>query len=416
MTDDYPPIADHGLIGDQQTCALVDTGGTINWFCCPRFDSPSVFASLLDHTKGGHFRLAPAASDVVTKQLYFPDTAILITRFMSSEGVGEICDFMPIDRPWIATDRHTIVRMLRVPRGTMTFDFEVAPRFDYGRAPHKLQTTEHGAVFESDHGALTLHSPVALEQRGDDVGGSITLNAGDVTGFILESGTSDSPRRPAPDALDAQFRDTARFWRQWLARLDVSTAAGATWCTEPRSPSSCSHTRRPAHRSRPRPQACPSKSAGNATGTTDTHGSATVRSPSRPSTGSGSLTTRSMFLLWLRDRFENRAADASGPLRIMYRVDGSADLEESTLDHWEGYRGSAPVRIGNGATDQLQLDIYGEALRRALSRRAQAAVDRQARLERPAQRSSIGCARTGTSPKKGSGRRAAAVKRSCTAG
>ena len=150
--DDYPAIADHGLIGDQQTCALVSTEGTIDWFCSPRFDSPSIFASLLDHEKGGKFAITPHTTEYATKQLYFPDTAVLITRFMSAEGVAEIHDFMPIDQPWLPTDRHSIVRMVRVPRGEVTLKFEIAPRFDYGRATHTVQKTEHGARFESRQG------------------------------------------------------------------------------------------------------------------------------------------------------------------------------------------------------------------------------------------------------------------------
>ena len=95
----FPKISEHGLIGDLQTAALVATDGTIDWFCVPRFDAPSVFASLLDAERGGRFRIAPDGSDVVTKQLYFPDTAVLMTRFMTPDGVGEVIDFMPIDEP-----------------------------------------------------------------------------------------------------------------------------------------------------------------------------------------------------------------------------------------------------------------------------------------------------------------------------
>src|SRR5271166_3277281 len=110
--DRYPGIGDHGLIGDLQTGALVTTDGTVDWFCCPRFDSPSVFASLLDAKRGGYFKIAPTTSDYVTKQLYFPETAMLITRFMTPDGVGEITDFMPVieGKP---TSRHRLVRQLR---------------------------------------------------------------------------------------------------------------------------------------------------------------------------------------------------------------------------------------------------------------------------------------------------------------
>src|SRR5262249_17853555 len=106
----YPPIADHGLVGDLQTAALIARDGTVDWFCCPRFDSPSVFASLLDHDGGGNFQIAPDRDDCTERQLYFPDSPVLITRFMSEEGVGEVADFMPVERPERPTDRHRLVR------------------------------------------------------------------------------------------------------------------------------------------------------------------------------------------------------------------------------------------------------------------------------------------------------------------
>lgn len=120
----YPPIAEHGLIGDLQTCALVSSEGVLNWFCSPRFDSPSVFAALLDHDRGGYFAITadtPAAeggtesAGVVTRQLYLADTAVLITRFLTRDGVGEVVDFMPVDDPHTATDRHRVLRVVRVP-------------------------------------------------------------------------------------------------------------------------------------------------------------------------------------------------------------------------------------------------------------------------------------------------------------
>ncbi|MET7440923.1 trehalase-like domain-containing protein, partial [Streptomyces sp. NPDC005568] len=155
--NDYPLIEDHGLIGDLQTAALVTTDGTIDWFCCPRFDSPSVFGALLDHGKGGHFSVRPAARTYTTKQLYHPDTAVLVTRFMTEDGAGEVVDFMPVTGTTV-TDRHRIVRMLRCVRGSMTFEGEVAPRFDYGRKPHEVHLTEHGAVFTSDELDLAVHT------------------------------------------------------------------------------------------------------------------------------------------------------------------------------------------------------------------------------------------------------------------
>ena len=152
----YPNISDHGLIGDLQTAALVSTDGVIDWFCCPRFDSPSVFASLLDADKGGYFRIAPDRDDYVSRQLYFPDTAVLITRFLTPDGVGEVHDFMPVAGKEV-TDRHRLVRQVRVVRGTLRFLVDLQPAFDYARAKHTLNLTGDGAQFTSDGADLTLH-------------------------------------------------------------------------------------------------------------------------------------------------------------------------------------------------------------------------------------------------------------------
>src|SRR5215207_2177709 len=154
--DRYPEISEHGLIGDLQTAALVSTDGTIDWFCCPRFDSPSIFASLLDHDRGGHFRIGPDRDDYVSRQLYFPDTAILITRFMTPDGVGEVVDFMPV-LEGKATDRHRLVRLVRVVRGTMAVRMEIQPRFDYGRKPQNLELAEGGALLVSEDLTLSRH-------------------------------------------------------------------------------------------------------------------------------------------------------------------------------------------------------------------------------------------------------------------
>ena len=139
-------IAEHGLIGDLRTAALVSTGGTIDWFCSPRFDSPSVFGALLDPERGGHCTIRPSGTAYTSKQLYLPDTAILITRFLGEDGIGEVVDFMP-PAPGNGPARHRLVRMVTCIRGALTFDATVAPRFDYGRREHELRLTDAGAVF-----------------------------------------------------------------------------------------------------------------------------------------------------------------------------------------------------------------------------------------------------------------------------
>jgi GH15 family glucan-1,4-alpha-glucosidase len=210
--DRYPDISDHGLIGDLQTAALVSTDGTIDWFCCPRFDSPSIFASLLDHDRGGHFRIGPDRDDYVSRQLYFPDTAILITRFMTSDGVGEVVDFMPV-LEGEATDRHRLVRLVRVVRGTMRFRMEIQPRFDYGRKPHELQLYgDDGALFASDELTLTLHHAdladrsvheegTSIERDGDGLLLTETLREGGVAGVVMES-AGGPPRSVHPQTTD----------------------------------------------------------------------------------------------------------------------------------------------------------------------------------------------------------------------
>ncbi|MGH3365210.1 MAG: trehalase-like domain-containing protein, partial [Nocardioidaceae bacterium] len=154
---DYPLISEHGLIGDLQTAALVSTDGSVDWFCAPRFDSPSVFGALLDARDGGEFRVRPVAEEFTTKQLYLPDTAILITRFLTQAGVGEVVDFMPVQPGPTPSGRHRLVRMLRCVRGQITFSVHLAPRFDYGRDPHRVTVTEHGAVFRGSHDAMVAH-------------------------------------------------------------------------------------------------------------------------------------------------------------------------------------------------------------------------------------------------------------------
>jgi GH15 family glucan-1,4-alpha-glucosidase len=361
--DRYPPIANHGLIGDLQTAALVNTDGTVDWFCCPRFDSPSVFASLLDADRGGRFRIAAEGDDVVVRQLYFPDTAILVTRFMTPGGVGEVLDFMPVDDPHRASDRHRLVRAVRCVRGQLRFVFECAPRFDYGRQAHELELTDAGAVFHTPSLQLTLHGggAGALRRDGDDVRGELTLQAGQVGGVMLESAAADPPRTMTPEELLGLFEETARFWRGWLAR---STYRGRWREMVGRSAITLKlMTYAPSGALVAAPTAGLPEQVGGERNwdyrfTWIRDGSFSIHAL----LGLGFTEEAEAFGRWLADRAEEQVGEASGPLKIMYRVDGSSDLDEEILDHFEGYAGSKPARIGNGAADQLQLDIYGELL------------------------------------------------------
>jgi GH15 family glucan-1,4-alpha-glucosidase len=356
----YPALSDHALIGDLQTAALVTTDGTIDWFCTPRFDSPSVFASLLDQKKGGRFRIAPSNEEYVTKQLYFPETAILITRFMTPDGVGEVVDFMPVSTPERVTDRHRIVRLVRVVRGEMEFTLECEPRFDYGRATHDVQATDRGVIFRSKELELSLRGTVPLERHGADARATWRARSGEVGGVILESAGGELPRLDPHDVLE-MFNATARFWRGWLGR---STYQGRWQEAVHRSAMTLKlMTYAPTGALVAAPTTSLPEQLGGERNwdyrfTWVRDGSFSIYAL----LGLGYTDEAAAFGKWLADRASERAGNASGPLKIMYRIDGSPDLDEEVLDHLEGYRGSSPVRIGNGASDQLQLDIYGEAL------------------------------------------------------
>jgi GH15 family glucan-1,4-alpha-glucosidase len=382
----YPPIADHGLIGDLQTAALVSTDGSIDFYCCPRFDSPSVFAELLDHERGGHFRIAAAERDYVTKQLYFPDSAILITRFMTSAGVGEVIDFMPIDHPKTATAHHQLVRRVRVVRGSMRFALDCAPRFDYGRRSHEVVMAERGAVFSTPDLRLTLHvdtslavdpslhvataqtpDPIHLTRKGhkgqEDVHATFTLQAGQAATVVLESAGETPPGTIAADAVNTMVLETGKFWRDWLSR---STYNGRWRETVSRSAMTLKlMTYAPTG----------ALVAAVTTGLPEDIGGERnwdyrytwIRDASfsvYALLGLGYAEEANAFLQWVNARVSDQVKpkSATPPLKIMYRVDGSSDLREESLKDFTGYLDSRPVRIGNGASGQLQLDIYGELM------------------------------------------------------
>jgi GH15 family glucan-1,4-alpha-glucosidase len=365
----YPNISDHGIIGDLQTAALVATDGTIDFFCCPRFDSPSIFASLLDAERGGQFRIAPAGDGYVTRQLYFPETAMLITRFMTADGVGEVLDFMPVIEGG-PTDRHRIVRKLRVARGTMRFVLDLQPRFDYGRAEHTIELSDAGAVFRSGDTELTVHTTgrrtagqggATVERAGTGLRATITMRETDpAAGIVLES-AGGPPQALPPAELDRLAEDTGAFWRAWLARStytgrwrEIVTRSAMTLKLLTYHPTGAPV----AAATFGLPEQAGGERNWDYRYTWVRDGSLSLHALA----GLGYLEEVAKFGGWLRDRAAEQAGQDSGPMKIMYRVDGSSDLTEETLGHFEGWRGSRPVRIGNGAADQLQLDIYGEAM------------------------------------------------------
>ena len=368
----YPDIADHGLIGDLQTSALVSTDGTIDWFCCPRFDSPSIFASLLDADKGGRFRIAPVDTKYVTKQMYVPGSAILVTRFLAEDGVAEVVDFMPISHESQRSERHRLVRIVRVVRGEMRVAMDVQPRFDYGRKQHQLDMSDDGFTFRSDGEVVTIsrvavpgrstqEEGTSIERIGDsDVRVVKVLSAGEIAGLVLEWG--GRPKCVAPEEVQDLYRDTAAWWSRWLGRStyhgrwqEMVTRSAMTLKLMQYAPTGAIVAAPTA--------GLPEQVGGERNWD---YRFTWIRDSSfsiYALLGLGYVEEAASFLGWLRDRLtEAGPGDGAGPLKIMYRIDGSSDLKEETLDHFEGYRGSSPVRIGNDASSQLQLDIYGEAM------------------------------------------------------
>ena len=359
---DYPPIADHGLIGDLRTAALVATNGTIDWYCTPRFDSPSVFGALLDHASGGHFRLAPRLCGRST-QFYVPDTNVLITPFLPPDGVGEVQDFMPIAEDPADVERHRLVRRVLCARGTIEFGFEVAPRIDYGREQHVLHHRAPTlAIFEAPSLTLGLSSTVPMGRSGQDVSGSFVLEEGETATFTVARVTEGSPACGCHDDESSRlFAETVTYWRRWLSQ---SRYRGRWRETVHRSALALKlMTYAPTGALIAAPTTSLPEQLGGERNwdyryTWIRDAAFSVYALLRL----GFTEEAQAFVSWLADRFHERRGREGGPLQIMYAVDGSAELTEEVLTHLEGYAGSAPVRIGNGAADQLQLDIYGELI------------------------------------------------------
>ncbi|MFJ8864854.1 glycoside hydrolase family 15 protein [Streptomyces sp. NPDC102473] len=360
--DRYPPIAAHGLVGDLQTGALVSAEGVVDWFTAPRFDSPSVFAALLDHDRGGFFRLSPDDPDCSRKQLYYPDTAVLVTRFMSPDGVGEVLDWMPPITSDTATDRHTLFRAVRVVRGTVRFSMECRPRFDYGRASHTLELRSQGASFRSAAATGHLAASFPLEREDHDVRGTVTLRAGEVAAAVFTTCGADEPvpEPPTADSVTEQLWETADFWQRWLRTSHYR----GRW-SDMVNRSAITLKLLTYH-----PTGAPVAAA--TTGLPEQVGGERNWDYRYTWVRDGALSVRALldlgfveeataFTHWLGARLGDQDIEGEA-LQIMYRVDGEPLLTEELLDHLEGYRGSHPVRLGNAASGQLQLDIYGEAL------------------------------------------------------
>jgi len=359
----YQPIENYGIIGNMRTVALVGMNGSIDWYCYPHFDSPSIFGAILDDKKGGRFQISADGDDARHKQFYWPSTNVLVTRFLLKDGIVELEDFMPAGLPSDSPEYHHVYRRVRCVRGAVRISVACRPAFDYGRQTHKTQIAANGAIFKS--GALTLVLSTAVPLSDDKQGGvsgKFVLTEGQSQVFIFGENSNDgallSP--PLEKNADELLRDTVKFWHDWLSACTYH----GRW-------------REQVHRSALALKlltfeptgaiiAAPTTSLPEVIGgvrnwdyryTWMRDAAFTVYAFLRL----GFRDEAAAFLGWI-ENYASKHARRNQPSPVMFTINGDNELPEQTLDHWEGYRGSRPVRIGNAAALQFQEDIYGELM------------------------------------------------------
>ncbi len=357
----YPAIEDHGIVGNLRTAALVAMDGSIDWLCLPRFDSPSVFGALLDHTKGGSFHIVPTGPEYTGQQYYRPSTNVLVTRFRSSSGAGEITDFMPMGDSK-QRDACPLVRRVQAVRGAVAFRLECQPAFNYGRDSHRVELTSAGAIFRSNSLDLALCSPIRLRKADNGVAAEFTLNEGESLTFLLQIvAPGDKPVAPLAAAeSEVLMAQTVDYWLTWIAKCNYfgrwremvhrSALALELLVYEPTGAIVAAPT-----------TSLPERIGGERNWdyrcSWIRDSAFTVYALIRV----GLTDEAARFMGWLGSLC-GQGAQAGRSLQTVYGIDGRETLTEEILRHWEGYQGSRPVRIGNAAYRQLQMDIYGEMM------------------------------------------------------
>jgi GH15 family glucan-1,4-alpha-glucosidase len=356
----YQPIENYGVIGDLHTVALVGMDGSIDFMSFPSFDSPTIFAALLDERRGGRFQLAPVLADANHKQLYLPDSNILLTRFLSDEGVAEISDFMPVEQK---EHGHELVRRAKTVRGEIHFRMVCQPRFDYARSKHRVEKRDGEVLFVSegkDGLALRLRTSIPVTISDGAAIAEFALQAGQSAAFVLEEALpGKESASELADHVSDSFKETLNFWRSWVAH---STYHGRWREMVNRSALTLKLLVSQPHGSM---VAAPTFGLPEQIGgernwdyryTWIRDASFCLYALNRL----GYTEEAAAFMKWIEARCHELEPD--GSLQIMYGIDGRHQLPEETLVHLEGYRKTSPIRIGNRAVGHLQLDIYGELM------------------------------------------------------
>ncbi|MET3712802.1 GH15 family glucan-1,4-alpha-glucosidase [Sphingomonas trueperi] len=351
-------IGEHGIIGDLETAALVACDGTIDYLCWPSLDSPTIFADLLDRERGGAFRIAPLLDQPRYLQLYLPDTNVLLTRWMTEQGSAEVVDLMPQPEARRRAGRETrsLIRRVTMTSGTVTFATRCTPRFDYAREVPNVADMDGGVRFSGQDLSLCLFASVPLDRRHGEAGARFTLSKGESAWFVLGD---DGMPRPDDDAVRAQIEASTQEWRSWLGK---STYNGRWREQVLRSAmtlkllTSARHGSIAAAATFSLPEAKGGERNWDYRATWIRDASFTVYAFLRL----GFTEEAEHFYRWVGERI--MSAGGQNPLQILYALDGSAPDEERELAHLAGYADSRPVRIGNAASEQTQLDIFGELL------------------------------------------------------
>ena len=352
----YLPIENYGIIGNLHTAALVSLTASIDFMCFTRFDAPTVFCKLLDAGKGGFFSITPLMNNMITKQLYLPDTNVLVTRFLAEEGIAEIIDYMPVENE---EANCVVVRKINTVRGNIRYKVVCAPHFHYANAKHKIKQEENSCIFIPEKGEqpplrLSGEMPLAIEES--NVVSEFELKEDESAFFILEAENNKVKRTgPLKDFVDSTYQATIHFWQSWIAKSNYT-----------------GHWEEVVRRSALTLKLLISNKYGSIVA------APTFSLPEAIGRGRnwdyrytwirdaafsmhaflqlGFLEEAEHFLEWVKNQ------SAEKELQLMFAIDGNKHLDEYELDYLQGYKGSKPVRIGNDAHKQTQMDIYGELM------------------------------------------------------
>ncbi|MFK3791985.1 glycoside hydrolase family 15 protein [Pseudomonas piscis] len=360
MAEQHPatqrPIDAHGIIGDMRSAALVDDQGSIDFFCWPEFDSPTIFCALLDSPSAGIFQLAPALANARRQQIYLPDSNVLQTRWLGNEAVVEVTDLLAIDEDVELLP--LLIRRVRVVSGRARLHLHCAPRLDYARATTQARMDGAAVCFQAPgQPGLRLVGDRPLQLEQDAAVAEFLLEQGQSAEFIL--GGSDDPRVQC-GAGDLHLSRTLRFWRDWIGRSNyrgrwremVNRSALALKLLTSRR-----HGAILAAATFGLPESPGGVRNWDYRYTWVRDASFTVYAFMRL----GYVEEANAYMRWLR----GRVSDCHGKptkLNVLYGIDGRQELPEAELAHLSGHGGAQPVRIGNQAYEQVQLDIFGELL------------------------------------------------------